>query len=143
VLTTMLVFSGIGAMWAGTVKQAGRALRVAVLVALACGALALLGVRPAVLAALDLPWLVRAGMLVVALAPISLALGFPFPLGLDRFQQEGPALLPWAWALNGAFSVVATPLANLLGHGAGLSWLLASGLVCYCAAATAWPRTRS
>lgn len=142
VLTTMLVFSGLGAMWAGTVKQAGRALRVAVVVALACGALALVGVRPAVLAALDLPWLVRAAILVVALAPISLALGFPFPLGLDRFQQEGPALLPWAWALNGAFSVVATPLANLLGHGMGLSWLLAAGLVCYCAAAIAWPRTR-
>jgi hypothetical protein len=129
-------------MWAGTVRQAGRALRVAVLVALACGALALLGVRPAVLATLDLPWAVRAAILVVALAPISLALGFPFPLGLDRFQQEGPALLPWAWALNGAFSVVATPLANLLGHGAGLSWLLAAGMVCYCAAALAWPRTR-
>jgi hypothetical protein len=142
VLTTMLVFSGLGAMWAGTVRQAGRALRVAVLVALGCGGLALLGVRPAVLAALDLPWLVRAAVLVVALAPISLALGFPFPLGLDRFQQEGPALLPWAWALNGAFSVVATPLANLLGHGAGLSWLLAAGMVCYCAAALAWPRTR-
>ncbi|BDG75214.1 hypothetical protein [Roseomonas fluvialis] len=142
VLTTMLVFSGIGAMWAGRVADAGRALRFAVVLALACGALALAGVRPAVLAALDLPWLVRAAILVVALAPISLALGFPFPLGLDRFQQEGPALLPWAWALNGAFSVVATPLANLLGHGAGLSWLLAAGLVCYCAAAIAWPRTR-
>ena len=110
VLTTMLVFSGIGAMWAGRAAAPARALRVAVLVALCCSALALLGVRPAVLAALDLPWMVRVALLVVALAPISLALGFPFPLGLDRFQQEGPALLPWAWALNGAFSVVATPL---------------------------------
>ena len=142
VLTTMLVFSGIGAMWAGRVADAGRALRFAIVLALGCGALAVGGVRPAVLAALDLPWLVRAGLLVVALAPISLALGFPFPLGLDRFQQEGPALLPWAWALNGAFSVVATPLANLLGHGMGLSWLLAAGMICYCAAAIAWPRTR-
>jgi hypothetical protein len=142
VLTTMLVFSGLGAMWTGTVKQAGRALRVAVLVALGFGALALLGVRPAVLAALDLPWAVRALILLVALAPISLALGFPFPLGLDRFQQEGPALLPWAWALNGAFSVVATPLANLLGHGMGLSWLLAAGMLCYAVAAIAWPRMR-
>lgn len=95
------------------------------------------------LAALDLPWAVRAGLLVVALAPISLALGFPFPLGLDRFQAEGPGLLPWAWALNGAFSVVATPLANLMGHGIGLSWLLVAGMVCYAAAALAWPRERA
>ena len=73
---------------------------------------------------------------------ISLALGFPFPLGLDRFQKEGAGLLPWAWALNGAFSVVATPLANLLGHGAGLSWLLAAAIVCYLGAGIAWPKER-
>lgn len=142
VLTTMLVFSGIGAMWAGQVAAPARALRVAVLVALGCAGLALLGIRPAVLAALDLPWAVRVAVLVVALAPISLALGFPFPLGLDRFQQEGPALLPWAWALNGAFSVVATPLANLLGHGLGLSWLLVAGMICYTGALLSWPRKR-
>lgn len=142
VLTTMLVFSGIGAMWAGRVAAPARALRVAVLVALGCAGLALLGIHPAVLAALDLPWAVRVAVLVVALAPISLALGFPFPLGLDRFQQEGPALLPWAWALNGAFSVVATPLANLLGHGLGLSWLLVAGMICYTGAVLSWPRKR-
>src|SRR6185437_14802239 len=34
------------------------------------------------------------------------------------------ALLPWAWALNGAFSVVATPLANLLARGWGFSAVL-------------------
>jgi hypothetical protein len=142
VLTTMLVFSGLGAMWAGSVAAPGRALRLAVLVALGCSVLALFGVRGAVLAALDWPWAVRAALLCLALAPISLALGFPFPLGLDRFQQEGAGLLPWAWALNGAFSVVATPLANLLGHGMGLSWLLAAGMVCYAAAALAWPKER-
>lgn len=140
VLTTMLVFSGLGAMWAGRVAAPGRALGLAVLVALGCAAMALLGVRGAVLAALDWPWAARAALLVVALAPISLALGFPFPLGLDRFQQEGAGLLPWAWALNGAFSVVATPLANLLGHGMGLSWLLAAGMFCYAAALMSWPR---
>jgi hypothetical protein len=79
-------------------------------------------------------------MLVLVLAPISIALGFPFPLGLDRFQQEGPALLPWAWALNGAFSVVATPLANLIGHGIGLSALLLCGSICYLATISVWPR---
>lgn len=142
VLTTMLVFSGIGAMWAGRVTAPGRALVLAVLVALGCSALALLGVRGAVLAALDWPWALRAALLILSLAPISLALGFPFPLGLDRFQQEGAGLLPWAWALNGAFSVVATPLANLLGHGAGLSWLLAAGMLCYAAALIAWPGKR-
>ena len=36
-------------------------------------------------------------------------------------SQAGPAgLLPWAWGLNGAFSVVATPLANLIAREVGL-----------------------
>lgn len=142
VLTTMLVFSGIGAMWAGRVAAHGRALRLAVLVAVSCAVLALLGIRAGTLAALDWPWAMRTALLVIALAPISLALGFPFPLGLDRFQKEGAGLLPWAWALNGAFSVVATPFANLLGHGAGLSWLLIAGVICYAMAALAWPKER-
>jgi hypothetical protein len=93
-----------------------------------------------ILAILDWPWALRVAMLVLVLAPISIALGLPFPLGLDRFQQEGPALLPWAWALNGAFSVVATPLANLVGHGLGLSALLLGGLACYLSTVIVWPR---
>ena len=109
------------------------------------GGLALLRGRALLADALGhaaLPGVVGAALLVAALAPLSLALGLPFPLGLDRFQQEGPALLPWAWALNGAFSVVATPLASLLGHGMGLSWLLAAGMICYTGALLSWPRKR-
>ena len=38
--------------------------------------------------------------------------------------------MPWAWGLNGAFSVVATPLANLMSRDVGFSSLLivAAGL---------------
>ncbi|WP_431281016.1 hypothetical protein ACQW02_16535 [Humitalea sp. 24SJ18S-53] len=141
VLTTMLVASGLGALWAGRVRLPARALAVAVAIAVAWCALAIGFAHPAILAVLDLPWVARAGLLVLALAPLSVALGLPFPLGLDRFQAEGPAMLPWAWALNGAFSVVATPLANLMGHGLGLAAVGAVGLVCYTASLIAWPRS--
>jgi hypothetical protein len=65
---------------------------------------------------------------MTAAAPVALALGLPFPLGLT--QVGSGRLLPWAWGLNGAFSVVATPLANLLSRDIGFSVLLiaASGL---------------
>ena len=72
----------------------GRGLALAVLCALSCCVLAAAFARPAVLAALDLPYALRVALLVVALAPVSLALGMPFPLGLDRFQRSGPAMLP-------------------------------------------------
>jgi len=141
VLTAMLVFSGAGAMLAGGVAQPGRALRLAALVALALGVAAAFALPSIVSAALDWPFALRAGLLVVLLAPLSLAMGMPFPLGLDRFRQEGAALLPWAWALNGAFSVVATPLASLIAHGIGIAPLLLAGAACYLAVALAWPRS--
>ena len=140
VLTVMLVCSGLGAMVAGQLARPGLALKWAVLIAALSCVVTILVAHQAILAVLDWPWAMRAALLVLAIAPASLALGFPFPLGLDRFQQEGPALLPWAWALNGAFSVVATPLANLVGHGLGLTALLLGGLACYLSTVIVWPR---
>ncbi len=141
VLTAMLVFSGVGAMVAGGVAKPGRALTIAALAAAALAALAALLLPGAVGAALDLPFAARVVLLVVVLAPISLALGMPFPLGLELFQKEGPALLPWAWALNGAFSVVATPLANFIAHGIGMLPLFLAGAACYLLVTLAWPRS--
>jgi hypothetical protein len=138
----MLVFSGLGAMLAGRAARPGRTLIAAVLVALACIALAALFARPVVLAALDWPLAARVALLIAALAPLSLALGMPFPLGLDRFQAAHPGMLPWGWALNGAFSVVATPLANLMGHAAGITALFVAGFFCYILAISTWPQGR-
>jgi hypothetical protein len=85
------------------------------------------------------PWMVRVLVLAVV-APVSLALGLPFPLGLARTGSGG--LLPWAWALNGAFSVVATPLANLIAREAGFSRVLLSAAVLYVIALVTFPATR-
>ena len=82
------------------------------------------------LACLGLPWAARAAVVVLVVAPVSVALGLPFPLGLARAAEAGGGALPWAWAVNGAFSVVATPLANLLAIrlGFGAALLAAAGL---------------
>jgi hypothetical protein len=125
VLTGMLVFSGLGSLLA---DRAGRLGGVAAALVALCCVLGWLWLQPLLLACLGLPWAVRAGVVVLVLAPVSLALGLPFPLGLKRCASAG--LLPWAWAVNGAFSVVATPLANLLAIecGFGAVLLAAAGL---------------
>jgi len=98
------------------------------------------GLEPAILATLGLPWAARAALVLAVLAPASLALGLPFPLGLERTGSG--ALLPWAWALNGAFSVVATPAANLLAREAGFSRVLLGAAVLYGLALVAFPAIR-
>ena len=103
-------------------------------------AFAWLALQPIILASLDLPWLARAALVLGVLAPVSVALGLPFPLGLARTGSG--ALLPWAWGLNGAFSVVATPLANLIAREAGFSRVLLTAAVLYVIALVMFPATR-
>ena len=140
VLTGMLVFSGLGSLLADRVRPIGIALACGVIVAW-CG-LALAGLEPFLLATLGLPWAARALILLLLTAPVSLALGLPFPLGLAQAGAAGGGLLPWAWALNGAFSVVATPLANLVAVQAGFDRLLVVAAVLYVVVFLAYPRLR-
>ncbi|HQT63873.1 MAG: hypothetical protein B7Z75_04175 [Acidocella sp. 20-57-95] len=141
VLSFMLMFSGLGSLISTrleAIAQRG--------VWLACGilsiwaGLALLFLPSGMLAASAWPFLLRAILVIIAIAPVSIALGLPFPLGLEKVS--GGSFLPWAWGLNGAFSVVATPLANLIARNFGLHAVLAAAILLYIAAAASFPATR-
>jgi spermidine synthase len=147
VLSGMLVFSGLGSLAADRLYRAPtRAVATAILIALIWIAAVLLGLRPLMLATLSLSWAARAALVLGVAAPVSLALGLPFPLGLSRLtsgadpQQGG--MLPWAWALNGAFSVVATPLANLVAREAGYDRVLLCAALLYVTALFSFPTAR-
>jgi hypothetical protein len=133
------VFGGLGSLLAGRVR--GIALPAAFVV-LWCAAFWAFG-DGLVLAALDLPWAARAVVVLLLLAPVSLALGLPFPLGLDRVAASGGGFLPWAWGLNGAFSVVATPLANLVALQGGTDRVLLCAAVLYGVAWITFPHSRT
>ncbi len=138
VLTAMLVFSGLGSLLAERVGPGGIAIASAIAVAWCIAAYA--GLLPAMLATLSWPWMARAGLVVLAVAPVSVALGMPFPLGLAR-TGSGP-MLPFAWAVNGAFSVVATPLANILATQGGLGWVFLAAALLYVICFVAYPSFR-
>jgi hypothetical protein len=65
-------------------------------------------------------------------------MGIPFPTGLRLLGQLAPELIPWAWTVNGAFSVLAPMLAAMLALIAGFqgvllgaaAYLLAFFLIC-------------
>ncbi len=138
VLTAMLVFSGLGSLLAERMGPGGIGVATGVAVVWCLAAYA--GLQPGMLATLDWPWLAREAMVVVVLAPVSVALGMPFPLGLARTSHG--AMLPFAWAVNGAFSVVATPLANLIAMQGGLHWVLLAAALLYTVCFIAYPTLR-
>jgi spermidine synthase len=143
VLTVMLVCSGVGALLAGRVRRRRRAQAIAAALIMLWAALLLAALRPALLGSLGWPHALRLALVAAVVAPASVALGMPFPLGLAQIEREaGGAFLPWAWALNGAFSVVATPLANLIAQQAGFSRVLLLALFLYGIAALCFPNPR-
>ncbi len=130
VLTSMLIFSGLGSMIAGRCAARPKvASLIGLIVILGWIAAMWIGAEEFMMRTLDQPWAIKGAMVVLAAAPVSLALGLPFPLGL--IQVGDGRALPWAWGLNGAFSVVATPLANLMSRDIGFSALLIAGAGLY------------
>ena len=136
VLAGMLLFSGIGSLWANRIGTSPHdAVCLASFVVCLWAALAFVIVEPVVNDALGLPQPLKVLAVLIVVAPLALALGMPFPLGLGAFEGERAAFLPWAWALNGAFSVIATPLANLMAQAEGLRAPLLVAALLY---ATVW-----
>ncbi|GLR67660.1 hypothetical protein GCM10010909_23410 [Acidocella aquatica] len=137
VLSAMLIFSGLGSFISGrfSARPARAVLGTALVVLVWAGAAMMLS--PGALAGSDLAFGLKAVLVVGAMAPVSLAMGLPFPLGLE--QEEQKFYLAWAWGLNGAFSVVATPLANLMLRNIGLHAVLGGAIVMYGIAALSFP----
>ncbi len=142
VLTGMLIFSGIGSMGAHRFNaRPWRGNIICTAIIILWSAALLLFLQDFMLATLSLPWIARALIVMVLVAPASLALGVPFPLGLHQVGSGG--FLPWAWGLNGAFSVVSTPLANLTALNFGYDRVLLCALMLYATACVVFPSSRS
>ncbi|MFO1161333.1 MAG: hypothetical protein U1E60_21025 [Reyranellaceae bacterium] len=140
VLAAMLVSAGAGSWLAQ--RQAARpqhAVILAVLVALAWIGLAVAGLDPLLSATADWALVLRFGVLLLVIAPLAVALGMPMALGLGRFEGTTVTLLPWAWAINGAGSVIATPLANLVMVEWGYTVLLGLAFALYLVVACSLP----
>jgi hypothetical protein len=137
----MLIFSGMGSFFSSRFAAAPhRGVWLACIIVTAWATILLLALPAAMLAGDGLPYLLRCGLVILAIAPVSVALGLPFPLGLGEVAEG--SFLPWAWGLNGAFSVVATPLANLIARNFGFHTVLAAAVFMYIVAATTFPAYR-
>ncbi len=77
------------------------------------------------------PLAARLAATVVALSPLGLLMGVPFPQGVAWLERRSPDLIPWAWGVNGCASVIASVLAAMLALSAGFSWVLVAGAACY------------
>ena len=131
VLLGILVSSGLGSACAARYferKRVGRAFGGLL------GELALFITCRGAILSLLLPQSFAARLLatLVLIAPLGFHMGLPMALGM-RTVWDRPDWMTWGWALNGAFSVLASVGAVLLAIHAGISATFGLGLVCYAA----------
>jgi hypothetical protein len=82
-------------------------------------------------ATFGLPLAGRMAVTWLALAPLGLLMGTPFPQGLAVARQHAPSLLPWIWAVNGCASVVSAVLAPMVAISLGFRAVMLIGAVAY------------
>lgn len=61
--------------------------------------------------------------------PLGIAMGMPFPTGMTIMGRSWPELIPWAWCVNGSFSVISSVLTMMTALAWGFSavHLMAAG----------------
>jgi SAM-dependent methyltransferase len=140
VLATLLIGAGLGSATAARWVAHPRAI---VFAALAV-ALLLIGAELAWSLARPLaaewPLGARAAAAALALLPLAFAMGLPFPLGLARLAAQAPALVAWAWGINGCTSVLSALLAVLLAIELGYGAVVLAAAALYALAAALAPR---
>ncbi len=126
VLFAILLFSGLGSL---TLKRWWLPVGLALLILLIMLYPFLL--RPVTDVALGQPEWVRILLTILIIAPLGYLMGLPFAGGLQVVESNEPGLVPWAWAINGSFSVISSVLAVMVALSWGFSAVLWLGAAAY------------
>ena len=139
VLATLLLSSGLGSLAAASiVSRLGNVRYVAYLLAAVIFAEYFVAF-PRLASILGLPFFVRASITGLLVLPIGVCLGVFLPTILEAMKRQWPHLVPWAWGVNGIFSVLAPLLAVAIATTFGISALLLTSVPVYLMVAFSLP----
>ncbi|HEY7514909.1 MAG TPA: hypothetical protein VIC87_10550, partial [Vicinamibacteria bacterium] len=141
VLAALLLATGVGSLVSAAIVRRLGGIRFASYALCGVVLLEYLLLIPRLPALIGQPFVARAALVSILVAPIGVLLGVFVPSALDRLKDEGAAFVPWAWGINGIFSVLAPVLAIAVSMSLGISALLLSALPVYLAVGWSWPES--
>jgi spermidine synthase len=123
-LFSLLLGTGMGAAWSRRFPESGlrRTGAIALTLIAALSVIVILVVTP--LVAIPFARATRMAIAVATLVPLGVALGLPMPTGLRMLSARAPQMIPWAWGINGALSVVGATLAIFIAMNWGFNTTL-------------------
>jgi hypothetical protein len=131
-LFSILVFAGMGSLvLAGRFSTTAPQIWVVPLGLLGLLASFVLFAADFINALIGLPLPARIMMTILILTPISLLLGVPFAYGIRVLNERNPTIIPWAWGVNGCFSVIGSILTVVISMNLGFRTVLCMAGVIY------------
>jgi spermidine synthase len=113
ILSTLLIFSGMGSMLAGRFSPGDVLARLCTVILVLCTVMIIYiyGLPIMFDTFLGISGMVRGVITVVLIMPLGILMGMAFPLGIRLLEQDGKTMIPWVWGVNGACSVMGSIVA--------------------------------
>jgi predicted membrane-bound spermidine synthase len=133
ILFSLLTFSALGSYLSGRFAQANlKSMLVKLILALVGLVVVYILVLPPIFYGLVwLPHPARILIAVVLMAPLALIMGMPMPIGIRMLAKHSPEIIPWAWGVNGATSVMGSVAALVIAILTGFNQALIVGAGIY------------
>jgi hypothetical protein len=126
VLFALLVASGLGSLSSRRLRWRATAIILTIAIALYPTLIRIL--TGAILFAPIEVRVIAGGLM---LTPLGFLMGTMFPKGIAYLEERAPDAIPWAWAINGATSVISAIASALLALTFGFSFVIACGAMGY------------
>jgi hypothetical protein len=141
VLAVLLFSSGLGALWSGKiVNLMGGLKRVSYICV--CFIIADYLLLPSLYHSLmSLSFWVKAIIVAGMIFPAGFCMGMFVPAAIDELKPAASEFIPWAWGINGVFSVIAPIIAIAVSMTWGINILLISAIPFYIIAGYAYPKS--
>jgi spermidine synthase len=135
IMLSLLAWSGFGSMLVARSRLLRERIGWAMCAAAALLVIYSLALRPVLDALLGLPLSLRVIIVLVVVAPLGTLMGMPFPVAIAQLTAAEKRLVPWAWVINGAASVLGSVLAVIMAMTSGFSAVFWAAAALYLVAA--------
>ena len=143
VIGSFLVYSGIGSLIAGKVSPfKSKHIFWSVFIIGIAGLIFLTTDRWLQSALSGLPLWLRMISCSLIIAPLAIPMGIPFPSGLSELTPGREGLIPWAWSINGFFSVIGSSTTVLIAIACGFKSIILIAVALYLLSAFMFSRLR-
>ncbi len=145
VLFSVLAFSALGSYLTGRIaeEQLTATLMKLLLVVVGLVFVYIIALPPIFYGLVHLARELRIVIAVVLMAPLAMLMGMPMPIGIRILARKAPEIIPWAWGVNGATSVMGSVAALVIAILSGFNQALMVGAGLYLVAMLLITRPRA